>query len=178
LVNTWNKIMPKSIDETKKTALVLLDNLRHGKGDRAILISQLRGFDQNLIADILSNLLTDANPEGRAQAVEAFAILKLKKSIESILPFLSDPDSDVRWEVAYWLKEYGNLQAVDPLIKALREDVSPNVRSEAALALGASGDNRARDTLLWAQDHDFEKDFHNQTVSEAARIALLNLAGN
>ena len=98
-----------------------------------------------------------------------------RQTLDLVLSLLDDPDSEVRWTICYWLCDDGDFRAIGPLIKILKEDNNVNVCTQAAIALGASGDSRARDVLIWAKEHDFEIDFHGHTVSHAATIALQNL---
>lgn len=156
-----------------KEVVILLNNL-HTK-DRTTALVKLKSLSRNSIIEVLSKLLKDSDSEKRVLAVDALMNIDTRESLDLVLPLLADPDSEVRWTICYWLCDDGDFRAIEPLIKTLKEDINVNVRTQAAIALGASGDPRAKDALIWAKEHDFEMDVHGHTVSHAATIALKNL---
>lgn len=136
---------------------------------------KLKSLNRDSVIEVLSSILKNPDSEKRALAVEALMNIDTRQTLDLVLSLLDDPDSEVRWTICYWLCDDGDFRAIEPLIKILKEDNNVNVRTQAAIALGASGDSRARDVLIWAKEHDFGIDFHGHTVSHAATIALQNL---
>lgn len=97
----------------------------------------------------LGSALNARSPEERLAALEALDQLAAEV-LEPLCRVLCDEDTIVRREVAYQLCLFGKSSqkaAVAPLIEAL-DDPEPDVRSSAALALGASEDPRALEPLV------------------------------
>jgi hypothetical protein len=97
----------------------------------------------------LGLVLNARSPEDRRQALEALDQLALQ-ILEPLSWALRDEEVTVRREAAYQLCLFGKSSqkaAVALLIEALH-DLAPDVRSSAALALGASGDPRALEPLV------------------------------
>ena len=165
----------------EKYILGLLDILRYGGKDRLNTISQLKEANKDSLIKVARNLLEDTDVEKRMKGIEGLMVTDPEKNVELILPLLSDPDPDVRWEVVYWIKrnaivESGEISNL--LIKALREDPSPDVRTDAAEALGMCRTPEAKSALLWAANQDFESDSQGYSVSEVAKAALKRIASS
>jgi HEAT repeat protein len=153
-----------------------LDQL-HSK-NRESALAKLKSLERNKVVEILGTTLKDSDPQRRTLAVDALMNIDLRGTLELTLPLLNDPDSEVRWTVCYWLCEDGDSRAIEPLINVLKSDSDVSVRIQAATALGASGDLRVKDALIWARDHDSEADIHGHSVKHIATIALQNLMKN
>jgi HEAT repeat protein len=149
----------------------------HGdrRADRDNAIAELKSLDHTQAIHELAHLLRDPEPSQRSLAVEAMILLDAKRTLEYVLPLLMDNDPEVRWDVCYWLHEFGDQRAVEPLIRVLLNDPDVNVRTEAASVLGASRDPRAIPALMDARAHDFEKDRQGYIVSEEAKKSLRNM---
>jgi HEAT repeat protein len=91
--------------------------------------------------------LKDEDEDVRAQAAEALANIREPRAIEPLVATLGD-QSWVRVHAEEALAHYGK-PAVEPLIKALKED-NPNVRASAAKVLGRIKDPRAINPLMVA----------------------------
>jgi HEAT repeat protein len=154
----------------------LLQDL-HGirRQDRDLAIAQLKSLDRNLLINELARLVAAPEPLLRATVVEAMILVDVEQMLEYILPRLMDNDSEVRWTVCYWLMEFGDRRAVEPLTRVLLSDPDVIVRTQAATTLGASRDVRAIPALVWARTHDFDVDLHGHSVSYAAEMALRDM---
>lgn len=75
-------------------------------------------------------------------------------------------DEELRIEAIAALAEIGSTNAVEPLIAAMREDNSKDVRCSAAKALGDIGDDRAIPSLEAMRTDE------NEGVRKAAALAL------
>jgi HEAT repeat protein len=79
--------------------------------------------------------LQSSNPNIRESALDRIGTLKPDRAFEMIVPFLSDPDPEVRGTAACNLGEIGDIRSVSPLIELVRTDVVESVRTEALSAL-------------------------------------------
>ena len=93
-----------------------------------------------------------------------------------ILPLLEDASSMVRWYVCGLLHDRGDERAVGPLVRRLKSDTDPQVRANAAYALGGIGSGAAVPALKEAVARDHEIDALGYTASGAARDALAEIA--
>lgn len=170
--NNMNAPSQSQPDQDKSSLEVdkLLKDLRSSR--RKSAIERLKSLDRAWLVKLLTKSLADPDPQKRALAVQSLILVDARETLDIVLQMLKDPDIDVRWEVCYWITDYGDSRAIEPLIKVLLEDPSPDVRSQAAIALGASHSPKAKPALIQAKDHDFEKNFHDSNVSECAADAL------
>jgi len=143
--------------------------------NRESVLATLESLDRDKVVIALGNMLKNSDAEKRVLAVDALMNIDLRETLDLILPFLRDPDSEVRWTICNWLCTDGDSRAIEPLINVLKSDQDVNVRTRAACALGASRDFKAKDALLWARDHDYEEDMHGFSVQYVATIALQHL---
>lgn len=79
--------------------------------------------------------LQNSNPDIRELALDKIGTLKPDNALEIILPFLSDPDPEVRGTAACNLGDIVNSHSVPHLIELARIDSVEQVRSEALSAL-------------------------------------------
>ena len=106
------------------------------------------------------------DPRLRATAVRSVGVLGFPESAEDLLPFLSDPNADVRWaatSVLGRLAGEGNLAG----LSAALADAAVRVRKEAAISLGYLGDARAAMVLEESASHD-----KDESVRAAAADSL------
>jgi HEAT repeat protein len=88
--------------------------------------------------------LKSSNGETRELALDQVGTLKPKQAFEIILPFLRDPDSEVRGTAACNLGYIRDFRAIEPLLEAVRDEHNEEVRFEALSAL----DNYFDPTIL------------------------------
>lgn len=85
--------------------------------------------------DLLHKGLNDLDPNARLESVTAIAALRLKSSVQSILPLLTDPDETVRRATAIALGKLSDPSVLPALETAARIDASASVRVLAQLAI-------------------------------------------
>ncbi len=173
-VNSFNH------DVDHKYIMSLLEDLSSGGGDgRLATLAKLKKVNRTSFLKVTRNFLGDSDAEKRRVAVEALMETDPKNNIELVLPLLNDPEPFVRSAVIYRIKQSKvtvGKEVIDLFAKALREDPSPDVRTEAADMLGYCGTPKAKAALSWAAEHDFESDEQNYVVSDVAKNALERLA--
>lgn len=117
------------------------------------------------VLDALLELAAHENPDVRACAILAIGRIRERKVIEILMTTLtSDLNAQARAETA---KHLGHLELagekyadadreviVDALIRALRQDISGEVRFWSAVALGQLGNEKALPHLQYASEHD------------------------
>lgn len=92
--------------------------------------------------------LKSSNPEIRELALDTIGTLNPKGAFEIILPFLSDPDVEVRGTAACNLGDISDCRAIQPLIDVIRNEYDERVRSEALSALENYSDSRILRCLI------------------------------
>ncbi|MFX0196722.1 MAG: HEAT repeat domain-containing protein [Candidatus Hodarchaeota archaeon] len=114
-------------EETAEKLSQIADFLEQYKGDRK--------RDQPIPLTLLLDLMEDANPRVRWQAIEALGVLgKSEQSVDALIAALQDPNHIVRWNAALALGEAGDERVTLPLLEIL-EDESKDVREMAEWAL-------------------------------------------
>ena len=79
--------------------------------------------------------LQNSNPDIQELALDKIGSLKPDNALEIILPFLSDPNPELRVAAACNLGEISDSRAVSHLIEVSRKDPEEEVRGEALAAL-------------------------------------------
>lgn len=79
--------------------------------------------------------LQNSNPDILELALDKIGTIKPDNAFEIIVPFLSDPDPEVRGTAACNLGDIGDIRTVSYLIESARQDPEEQVRSEALSAL-------------------------------------------
>ncbi|MBV9786562.1 MAG: HEAT repeat domain-containing protein [Chloroflexi bacterium] len=114
------------------------------------------------------------NDEGMYyDVVTALLRLDVARALPIVQPLLVAGNETLRWCVCDTLSEYPSPLAVDLLVERLRHDDSAEVRTEAAFALGVTGDSRAIPALAHAAASDPAVDAHGHCVDiNAARSVV------
>lgn len=162
-------------DESVRTRLNAVEALGRMRDERAIdaLIAGLQDNNTQVlvrIVDALASLndmrvlpgllvaLTHPAVEVRRRAAEALGACAHPLAVAALLHEITDPDAQVRCNIAAALARIGDPQTDPQIIDAqltLLEDDQPEVRAQAAGALGELGDERAILPLrLLLQDSD------------------------
>lgn len=123
----------------------------------------------------------DADPMVRAAAIRGLANHGEPRHAEAIAEMLADKNVIVRVEAARGLQRLHNPEVIDTLITALREadprdpgrqaEADPQVRAEAAAALGQYAENRVLRELIGALDDS------DLAVNRNALASLRTLTG-
>lgn len=130
--------------------------------------------------DGLLTLLTDQDPHQRAIAAEAFGLIAEEATDEEragLRPRISGPligaaadgDWPVRQAAVEALSAVGGEAAEECLIRVLKKDEVPSVRTSAALCLGDSSSEKANRALREV----FESKDEDEEVQKVAGYALL-----
>lgn len=121
---------------------------------RKAIIYTLARYRSSRIAPSLIPLLNDKTPEIRGATAFALAEIGDALSLDALLELLQkrqkDEDAFARGQAVRALGRIGNHSAIEVLIKSLLRDKSPEVRREAAQALGLvayNQDGKAIETL-------------------------------
>ena len=100
---------------------------------------------------LIEGRLADQNPEVRAAAIETMAKLHGEDACELMLPRLRESDAGVRAAAVACLANYGTESMVDEATRSLSDllsDADPEIRAEAAKALGAIHEPRFQELLI------------------------------
>jgi HEAT repeat protein len=149
------------LHETLAVALETFDRLPWcGEGWALTVISEMLHGQPDLHLRLLLELLRHPNPRLRADAIYAVEeVCRQWRSAPGLVAtalgtLLRDADNDVRRSAAGALSAIGSAArlAVEPLLAAL-QDRSPEVRADAAVALGKFREERAVPGLLRLLSH-------------------------
>jgi HEAT repeat protein len=104
--------------------------------DRAV--GELRAAGLKRLLPALTDFLRDPDLETRYLACTAAMLTDEPQGVELVLPLLNDPEPTVRWHVCGLMHDLGDERAIGPLTDRMKNDPDPQVRGDAAYALGAS----------------------------------------
>lgn len=111
----------------------------------------------------------------RCDAAAAALFVDRKQGVDVILPLLQDKLDYVRYHACGLLHDFGDEQAIGPLIQCMKSDPSPQVRGIAAYALGGIGNNKATPALKETAKNDHEVDQVGYTPSFCAQEAIKDI---
>jgi SUKH-4 immunity protein/HEAT repeats len=142
---------------------------------RAAALVRLKDLDQVGLACALSKLVRSEDQDTRCRAATAMAKLDPTEFRKELLELLDHPDGVTRWHATGLLYDVGDVHAVPRVLRALVEDVDPNVRVIAANALGRIGDQSCLAALRNVATQDEGKDAQEHTVRESALGAIYEI---
>lgn len=120
-------------------------------------------------------LLQSRDDEQRASAIEGLALLYGPEATDTIVRWINDSSSTVRWVVCGCLHDYGDLRAVSALLDRMKHDPDCQVRGVAASGLGQIGAIEALPDLHQAFQMDCELDQLGHSPSSQALDAMTSV---
>ena len=129
-------------------------------------------MDRARVVRLLDELAGDESPEFRSNAIELLVFLEGPRSFPWIEKCLQDADDGFRCAGCSFLAEVAGPEAIDRLVRCLREDPSGSVRYAAVEGLEDCCDMSAIPALEFAMTHDAGTDFEGRPISERAEIAI------
>ena len=146
-------------------------------GARDDAMAALKGLDRQLVISTLQDLIRNPDPELRCDAAEALLRIDSEKTVDLIIPLLTDSTESVRWNTCGLLHDFGSMRAVPALVRVLLHDPEGSVRGMAAWALGAIGDSAAIPALRQATESDTGTDHEGRRVRDFAVQAIQEIQG-
>jgi hypothetical protein len=145
---------------------------KKARGTTLVLNAPFGGADAWLA--LYREYLTDPSPGVRASAARGLGLHGSPEDVPLIVPMLKDKEKSVRLDAVKALQRLHNPVAIAPLIAAMdsQKEVEPDVRAEAASALGQYPENRVLGALIAALADD------QLIVSNSAWSSLRTLTGN
>ena len=116
--------------------------------------------------------------EERASAIAGLAALYGVEATDTLVRWITDPSSTVRWVVCCCLHDCGDVRAAAALLDRLKHDADCQVRGVAAGALGQIGALEALPDLHQAHQTDFEVDELGHSPSWIALDAMTEVLSN
>lgn len=110
---------------------------------RAAMARALGSIRRPAAAAPLQAVLADNQPQVRAAALSALRKVEGFRDGSVATPLIADSDANVRREAIFTVAEFRTTAATAALVTALQNDASPEVRSQAAWALGHIGASAA-----------------------------------
>lgn len=169
-------IAPLFVQPTERDAVAWAnDEFNADKRARgtAMLAYSKNGDDPKYVNYLYVKHLTDADSNVRATAAFALALHGTPDQAPMVAPLLKDSDRYVRRNAAIALQRLHNPAAIDKLMEATdpKNEPEPNVRAEAADALGQYAEPKVLQKLVAALDDV------NLIVNKAAYTSLNTLTG-
>ncbi|MDB6124453.1 MAG: hypothetical protein JWQ71_3446 [Pedosphaera sp.] len=139
-------------DNSRKLIEALIDVARHNTNQLARIhalwgLGQIgrHGVSFSQFIEPTISLLKDQDAEVRAQTAKILGEAKVAKACTSLCSSLADNNSRVRFFAALSLGKLGNQQAVEPLLRMLREnaDEDPYLRHAGVMGLVGAADKSA-----------------------------------
>jgi len=131
--------------------------------------------DKAAVLAHFETLLQSGDEEQRAAAIEGLALLYGSKAADTIVRWINDSSSIVRWVVCGCLHDYGDLRAASALIDRLKHDPDCQVRGMAASGLGQIGAIEALPDLHQAHQVDNEVDQLGHSPSSQSLDAMTSV---
>ena len=135
-------------------------------------LARIRTLPREATLKELHKLLTKGEFSIRCSACEALILLDFEGSRTAILDMLDDPDRKIKYNASYWLIEYPQPLALDSLIEILQNHPDPDIRRNAAIALGLIGSEEILPILLKVSKEDTDLDLMGVPISEALDWAV------
>lgn len=147
------------------------------RDERRHAVAQMRAVGVDVMFPHAVARLTHADWQIRHDAATLVLKLDASRGVELVLPLLHDRDETVRWHVCGCLHDFGDERAVGPIAAVLESDPDPQMRTQAAYALGGIASPAAIPALLRALDTDHEEDIKGYSPSWCAATALDEILG-
>jgi HEAT repeat protein len=122
---------------------LLVDLRSRDNNRRATAISDLAAIDRPVALAALQTLLRNTDGNVRVDAAMGLLLIDQAIGVPLVLPLLADSQASVRQYVCGLLHDFGDVRAVEALMKVILQDTDPDVRHVACYALGEIGDARA-----------------------------------
>ena len=141
---------------------------------RQLLLQAGQSFAMKTAHDYLAS----ADDKKKSTGAKIAMFVDAEENVELILPLLDETNTLLRWQAVDFIARSrkfleGGGVFVDRIIKALLEDSNPEVRTEAADALGyCKITPKVILALEHARDHDFEFDGDGYRASTIAKESL------
>ncbi|MDD2715643.1 MAG: HEAT repeat domain-containing protein [Candidatus Wallbacteria bacterium] len=178
-----NKLADDPVDEVRSAVCEALGLLR-AEESLDVLVSQLSDQNDDVklkavwalgeirrreIVNSISILLKDLNERIRKEAAVALGKIGDPFSCESLIEALADVQDEVRLAACESLGLLKTPRAVAPLIKLLSENIAPELKQKAIIALGEIGDEEATETVIQHLD-DKDERLREQSVIALGKI--------
>lgn len=137
---------------------------------------KLLAEDEGEVRAAFETLLLDPDEEVRCEALVGIASLYGAAATETLLRFIDDASSTIRWVVCGCLHDRGDERATTALLDRLRQESDCQVRGVAVSALGDVGLSDVLPQLhaAWQNDHELDELGHSpSSIAEDAISTLL-----
>ena len=119
----------------------------------------------------LQRLLTDPDINVRCEALSSLNVIAPTRAPPYLVTAMRDPNGTFRWVASECLVLVDMPHLTDVWIVALTDDV-PEVRYNAAIALGERGDPQVIEALLQVAENDDSEAFEGRSVGGQAAVAI------
>ncbi len=143
----------------------------------AIALSKFEGDES--VAALRSVLETETDPSVQIYLIWALGVKKAKNAADQILPFLKNPDEDLRKTSAYVLGSFGDPKVI-PDLEPLLDDTARDVQWNTALSLAKLGSDKGYPIILkmldrnaLVQEYGLPEDKIEEIMINAAKGAAL-----
>ena len=162
----WDEFVNKNLEDFDPNIVsdnelthIIEDISEKGPEKRHLAIGKLQRIDKKQVLKRTKEIIfnTEEDFDLRYDAVEGLCQTN-RHMIYLLYPLLQDTNNLFRNWICKNIGKFGSEDAIEPLLKVIKEDPDPWIRVTAVEALGALGDDRVLPTLEWVRDNDLEED--------------------
>jgi hypothetical protein len=165
------KLVPQ--DERFTQEMIAVYEKTSRDDDRArqyLALAMGRTGNQRFAPTLIKNLSREKD-ENLTAIIYALGILRAPQAAQVLLPYLNDMDARIRLVTVMALGNIGGTQTLVEIRKLL-DDVEPNVKWEAAIALAKNNDSAAKGVLLKLLDRTYLSQFPEVNPEEQTHVML------
>jgi HEAT repeat protein len=133
---------------------------------KSLLISFIEQTDMNKELEQILDDLKSADPDVKENALDKIAQLKPDNALELIIPFLDDPEEEVRSGAAFSLGELNDSATVPYLISLIKRDNAKNVRQEVVCALENYSGSEIQECLVEQAFHPEQSNITKRSIAQ------------
>ena len=163
--------IPAPESSIRQHVLTLLEHC-HDTSERGQIVRQLQALPRQPVLLVMSELLHISDLERLDTIIKVLVAVDPHQAVDLFIPLLHHEEPSLRWYICGLLADYGDTQAVEPLVEVLLHDEESDVRYMAVIALEKVGDGRALSALQQAQQSDQGADYEGRRIDKAASEAI------
>ncbi len=161
----------------KEIIHILNDRAGYDAKTRSYMAMALTKFEEPEAAEALQAALkTEEDPDVQAYLIWALGSKKSGAATDAIIPFLKNPQEDLRKMAAYALGNLNEPKAI-PVLEPLLEDPARDVRWNAALSLARLGSHAGYPEIVKMLDREALRSYHQIPADKVEEIMVNAVRG-
>lgn len=169
---------PKLIPKDDRFVYEMISAFEHSQHDRDVRVRQYLALAMGRVEDpryipVLIKGLNDDDPGTISSCIYALGLIKEPETVAPLIVLKDHNNSQVRLQLVIALGHIGT-EAVLPILREKLQDIEPNIRWDAAIALTKLRDPSGRRILLDLLDRTYLNSFPN--VDQVEQILAILVA--